>query len=642
MQDGVHVSEGSLVSVEAKDETPERRTLQKKPSKLKTELALHSLGGAAARVTSKAGILIATMFAGDSDSDSEDENGLPKPKRIGRLRAGRDYIIGILQKYSIPLVFGVCLAMVWSNLDEESYLQMAHWTPIAGSLDQPMCLPDDLNRTVESNHSEDHHRRLGGGAGGDDFLPSDYNAKCSLEAVLKGWGIPTAPGAQDGYFLGLDVCHFDLRLLLAILDDALGMIIIAAYIVLAAPLSWIGLFKAHVHPALALVFIVPFMPATHAIAPQGPRDLGLDDGHPLTAELHVQTNFGMFFFGLVNAGVKQEPQRFAAIIGSIPSVESQHVSAWRTWAERVVDETKRAEGMEREWLVVGKTVGIAGMSLLGHCIGAPLPKGLSVPDLVATALGGVGLTVALFVANEAFVQPEMRGQAKMGAVLSISCGLLAFVIQRAFAKGKSDAEGEDEEENGVTSTIGLFAVDQGPLVGFRSKSHLEETLDIELQPEVQVAWLPVLNAFVKLQVFGIATVRRLLESKIDPNESCEPHGSTAVHQAATGGSGEVLRLLYDFGADLTARDGRMLTAAHLAADAGHVEVLRLLDELERRRCTARLLLATLPSWSFFRAWASTCWHLRRMERQRCTMQPKLDRTQCCASSLQAAVQSFCI
>eukprot|EP00913_Durusdinium_trenchii_P029375 g27538.t1 len=66
-------------------------------------------------------------------------------------------------------------------------------------------------------------------------------------------------------------------------------------------------------------------------------------------------------------------------------------------------------------------------------------------------------------------------------------------------------------------------------------------------------------------------VRRLLESKIDPNESCEPHGSTAVHQAATGGSGEVLRLLYDFGADLTARDGRMLTAAHLAADAGHVE-----------------------------------------------------------------------
>lgn len=608
-QDGVHVSEGSLVSVEAKDETPERRTLQKKPSKLKTafdkkELALHSLGGAAARVTSKekiaktshrAGILIATMFAGDSDSDSEDENGLPKPKRIGRLRAGRDYIIGILQKYSIPLVFGVCLAMVWSNLDEESYLQMAHWTPIAdfklgghavdlhfvindffmcfffglaikevteallpggslspisraanpllatfggvagpavaylvftfifystGSLDQPMCLPDDLNRTVESNHSEDHHRRLGGGAGGDDFLPSDYNAKCSLEAVLKGWGIPTATDISLAWMFAILIfgpghAAINFLLLLAILDDALGMIIIAAfypdpanpvdpiwlllvvagmvvafimrklkisrwqaYIVLAAPLSWIGLFKAHVHPALALVFIVPFMPATHAIAPQGPRDLGRVDTmsetssrdlmtathsrrsstsrrtsissavseaaiiatksfknmfyneenaplHVFEHTLKVVVDFGMFFFGLVNAGVKLDS------IGGVTA----------------------CVGLA---LVVGKTVGIAGMSLLGHCIGAPLPKGLSVPDLVATAaLGGVGLTVALFVANEAFVQPEMRGQAKMGAVLSISCGLLAFVIQRAFAKGKSDAEGEDEEENGVTSTIGI-------------------------------------------------------------------------------------------------------------------------------------------------------------------------------------------
>ena len=62
-------------------------------------------------------------------------------------------------------------------------------------------------------------------------------------------------------------------------------------------------------------------------------------------------------------------------------------------------------------LVVGKIIGIAGMSLLGTCVGvasfvgfvpmrakkmtslgssegAPLPKGLSVPDLVATSASG--------------------------------------------------------------------------------------------------------------------------------------------------------------------------------------------------------------------------------------------------------------
>lgn len=78
----------------------------------------------------------------------------------------------------------------------------------------------------------------------------------------------------------------------------------------------------------------------------------------------------------------------------------------------------------------------------------------------------------------------------------------------------------------------------------------------------------------------LAEVQRLLELKMDPNETCEPHGSSAVHQAAMKGHCEVLRLLRDFGADLSAPDGRMLTAAHLAADAGHVEVLRLLHELQ--------------------------------------------------------------
>ncbi|CAE7268683.1 nhaA [Symbiodinium pilosum] len=272
-------------------------------------------------------------------------------------------------------------------------------------------------------------------------------------------------------------------LLLAILDDALGMIIIAAfypdpdapvdpiwlllvlgamlvtftlrkamvsrwqfYILLAAPISWIGLFKAHVHPALSLVFVVPFMPATHAIEASGPHDLGRVSHSPTEkdneeifrkrssvslslheayvvasrslknifgkeehAPLHVfehtlkvPVDFGMFFFGLANAGVK---------LGSVGGITA-------------------CVGLA---LVVGKTVGIAGMSALGPCIGAPLPKGLGMADLVATAaLGGVGLTVALFVANEAFVQPEMRGQAKMGAVLSTGCGLIAWLIKKLF------------------------------------------------------------------------------------------------------------------------------------------------------------------------------------------------------------------
>eukprot|EP00913_Durusdinium_trenchii_P023047 g21640.t1 len=35
------------------------------------------------------------------------------------------------------------------------------------------------------------------------------------------------------------------------------------YVFIAGPIAWFGLILAQVHPALALVCIVPFMPATH-------------------------------------------------------------------------------------------------------------------------------------------------------------------------------------------------------------------------------------------------------------------------------------------------------------------------------------------------------------------------------------------
>ena len=38
------------------------------------------------------------------------------------------------------------------------------------------------------------------------------------------------------------------------------------------------------------------------------------------------------------------------------------------------------------------------------------------------------------------------------------------------------------------------------------KRSAKETMDTELQLEVQVAWLRVINVVVKLQVFGIAAV----------------------------------------------------------------------------------------------------------------------------------------
>jgi NhaA family Na+:H+ antiporter len=91
-------------------------------------------------------------------------------------------------------------------------------------------------------------------------------------------------------------------------------------------------------------------------------------------------------------------------------------------------------------LCVGKTVGIFTFSVLAKCLGFDLPPGLSLGDLLAmSALAGIGLTVALFLATEAYVQPELRGQAKMGAVLSIGCAFVGWAIQR-FVGARSTGE----------------------------------------------------------------------------------------------------------------------------------------------------------------------------------------------------------
>jgi Na+/H+ antiporter NhaA len=131
----------------------------------------------------------------------------------------------------------------------------------------------------------------------------------TFEMAASGWGIVTATDIPLAWLAALVVFGhghpaIDYLLLLAVADDALGMVIIAIfypmpgyspkpvwllltlggiltawllrkwhyrkervthqswtpYVFVAGVMSWIGLLKAHLHPALALVPIVPFMP----------------------------------------------------------------------------------------------------------------------------------------------------------------------------------------------------------------------------------------------------------------------------------------------------------------------------------------------------------------------------------------------
>ena len=90
-------------------------------------------------------------------------------------------------------------------------------------------------------------------------------------------------------------------------------------------------------------------------------------------------------------------------------------------------------------LVVGKTFGVSLFGLLAERMGFALPQGMSRLDLaVAGFIAAIGLTVALFVAGAAYLDPVLQGQAKMGALLSGGLGLVAIVLGRLLGVGRSD------------------------------------------------------------------------------------------------------------------------------------------------------------------------------------------------------------
>ena len=276
----------------------------------------------------------------------------------------------------------------------------------------------------------------------------------SAEVVFRGWGIPTATDIALAWLVAKIVFGnghpaVGFLLLLAVADDAIGLGIIAvfypdpshppapiwllmvlagmavcvafrrmnvqkwtAYIFIGGFLSWIGLLEAHLHPALALVPIVPFLPGPE-------RDLGLyaeeeeeegshgDHHHSPLEEFEHQlktfVDFGLFFFAFANAGVE------LSSVGPI------------TWVILAA-------------LIIGKTVGVSLFALAGAAVGFPLPDGMRVKHLlVAGVVAGLGLTVALFVTGEAYPEGDniagmLQGPAKMGAVFSAGAGLVAIVL----------------------------------------------------------------------------------------------------------------------------------------------------------------------------------------------------------------------
>jgi NhaA family Na+:H+ antiporter len=275
--------------------------------------------------------------------------------------------------------------------------------------------------------------------------------------LMPGWAVPCATDIAFSYMtarLIFPPSHpaIPFLLLLAIADDALGLMLLAVfypsgplsflnfaafmipaigvslwlkrrqtmsywpYLVLGGGLSWAALYFGGVHPALALVPILPFMPHEK-------RDLGLfgereaalpDTMNRFEHAFKVPVQFVLLLFGLANAGVP---------FGSVGS---------GTWIVFIS-------------LLAGKPIGILVMTVLGVKLGLRPPGGLTTAHTVVVGVtAAIGFTVALFFTTAAFDPGSVLDEAKMGALLSFAAAPAAILLGRAMGLrpgGKTKANG---------------------------------------------------------------------------------------------------------------------------------------------------------------------------------------------------------
>ena len=364
---------------------------------------------------------------------------------------------------SLLLIAGTALAVAWANLDLESYDAVAHplhfWVKDVGMVFFfALAAKEVFEATLPGGALASPSRAaspLAAAVGGMVAPALIYLSLASAlgpAELIRGWAIPCATDIAFSAMIARLIFQaghpaIPFLLLLAIADDALGLIILAVFypsgtlslpslvilmsaaIVLAlwlrrrgsrsfwpyvigpGTLSWAALYFGGFHPALALVPIVPFMP-------HSPRDFGIFDPREgrqpdtLNRFEHwwaTPVQLVLLLFGFANAGVP-----FAQI-----GPGTYYVLAA---------------------LLVGKPLGILFFAGAARLVGGRLPPGLHLGDLLTLGIAAsIGFTVSLFFATAAFPEGTALAQTKMGALLSFAAAPLAVVAGRILRRPVSVA-----------------------------------------------------------------------------------------------------------------------------------------------------------------------------------------------------------
>lgn len=345
------------------------------------------------------------------------------------------------------LPLGVAVALAWANLEPEGYFRFAHRlmfpvNEIAMALVLAL-IAQELYEALMPGGALHRWRHRGlpvvaaiGGLLGSILTFLLYVDLADELMLVPAWPVVAAVDVAAGYYV-LRLIYprrsgpVSFLLLLAVTTDIVVMAVVSAqtpefavhpmglglllaalvsaallrrrrvrafwpYWILSGTLSWLALYWMGIHPALALVPIVPLLPHDRRA-----DDVFADrlDDHPIHHGEHAWNGvaqIALFLFGLVNGGV---------IL--------RHLDTG-SWAVLVA-------------AVVGRPLGVAGSVALALAAGLHLPRRMSWSDLTIIALATTsGFTFALFLVAVRLPIGAVAGQVTLGALLTAAGALVTI------------------------------------------------------------------------------------------------------------------------------------------------------------------------------------------------------------------------
>jgi NhaA family Na+:H+ antiporter len=354
------------------------------------------------------------------------------------------------------LPLGGAVALVWANTLSESYFRFAHALAFpVNEIGMAIFLGLVTQEAFEAVMPGGALRAwrswampviaAAGGALGSTFVFLVYITLRHEEVLARAWPIACAIDIAAGYYVLKTIFrrsaapHF--LLLIGFITGAAGVIVTAVwpafrpdhlgaavllviavamaaairrrrvrafwpYLVVCGALSWLAFYWAGVHPALALVPIVPFLP--HRPRAGSPFiDVGPDNAvHRAEHEWNALAQAVLFLFGVVNAGV---------ILRGVDT---------GTWAVLTA-------------ALIGRPVGVLGGCALGLALGLRMPANLRWRELIVIALAtSSGFTFALFAATTLLPPGAVLTQIKLGALVTAIGALATYAVARLLGVGK--------------------------------------------------------------------------------------------------------------------------------------------------------------------------------------------------------------